>query len=72
MVISESDSATDTTSMQTMNESGAFIWSLLEHDTTIEQMTEAMTNEYDVDRETAKKDIEAFVARLTENNLLEK
>lgn len=57
--------------MQTLNETGAFLWSLLECDTTVESMAEKMTAEYDIDLATAKSDIEAFMEKLRSANLLE-
>lgn len=60
----------ESTTMQTMNETGAFLWSLLEEDTTIEEMTQKMVAEYDVDRDRAKGDVEAFVKKLQASGLL--
>lgn len=57
--------------MQTLNETGAFLWSLLEEDTTIESMTEKMVAEYEIDAPTAKNDIEAFTEKLRLSGLLE-
>lgn len=57
-------------SIISLNETGAFLWSKLESETTKEQLTEAMLKEYDIDEATAKADIEAFVAKLTEAGLL--
>lgn len=57
--------------MQTLNETGAFLWSLLEEDTTVESMTEKMVAEYEIDAPTAKNDIEAFTEKLRLSGLLE-
>lgn len=57
--------------MQTLNETGAFLWSLLESDTTADEMAEKMTAEYDIDLATAKSDIEAFAEKLRSAGLLE-
>lgn len=69
MIISTEENSND---MQTLNETGAFLWGLLEKDTTIEDMVKAMTEEYDVDLATAKADIEAFVAKVENSGMLEK
>lgn len=61
----------ESTTMQTMNETGAFLWSLLEGDTTVEEMTEKMVAEYEIDRNTAKGDIEAFIKKLQASDLLD-
>lgn len=58
-------------SMQTVNETGAFLWDLICTETTIDEMCEKMTAEYEVDAETAKRDIEAFVKKLSDADLLE-
>ncbi len=57
--------------MQTMNETGAFLWELLASDTTVDEMAEKLTAEYEVDAESAKTDIEAFVEKLRASNLLD-
>lgn len=57
--------------MQTLNETGAFLWSLLEEDITVESMTEKMVAEYEIDAPTAKNDIEAFIEKLRLSGLLE-
>lgn len=71
MIISENDFSS-TSSLQTLNETGAFLWSLMENDTTVPLMAQAMTKEYDIDIETALKDTEAFVAKLEKAELIEK
>ena len=57
--------------MQTMNETGAFLWDALSSDTTIAALTEKMVKEYDIDAATAQSDIENFVARLRAAGLLD-
>ena len=55
-----------------LNETGAFLWNLLANgDVTKEDMTEKMISEYDVSRELAARDIEAFVLNLEKNGILE-
>lgn len=57
--------------MQTLNETGAFLWNALLEDTTEDALLEKMLAEYDVDEATAKNDISSFVAALKKSNLLE-
>ncbi|MBE6738215.1 MAG: PqqD family protein [Ruminococcaceae bacterium] len=57
--------------MINLNEAGAFLWQLLESDTTIDDVVSEMLKQYDVDEATAKKDVEKFVAQLREASLLE-
>ena len=55
-----------------LNATGAFLWNLLaERDVTEEELTEALLAEYDVDRETAQKDVHRIVTALAENQILQ-
>ena len=53
-----------------LNKTGAFLWRLLEKSSTESEMVDALLNEYEVDRETAEKDVKAFVEKLTEAKLV--
>lgn len=50
--------------MITLNATGAYIWELLETEQTAQSLTQAILDRYEVDRETAEKDVAAFVERL--------
>lgn len=54
----------------TINGAGAFLWELLLQGSTKEEMLAAMLKEYDIDETTAKSDIDEFVDKLTEAELL--
>jgi methyltransferase-like protein len=54
-----------------VNESGAFIWKLLQTENTKDKIIEAMLEEYNVDEETAIMEVDIFIKTLTEANLLE-
>lgn len=58
--------------MITLNESGSFFWDCFTNDITVDDAVKMVTDEYDVDEDRARADIEAFVKMLKENNLLEK
>lgn len=58
-------------SAMTLNETGAFLWQLLNADTTRDALICAMTKEYDIDADTAKKDIDIFITSLKEHSILE-
>lgn len=58
--------------MITLNESGSFFWNCFKKDITLEQAVKMVTDEYDIDPQTAAKDIENFIELLKTNNLLEK
>lgn len=61
----------DFNGMITLNESGSFFWDAMVEDTTIDEVVEKVIGEYDVDAETARKDVEKFAALLRENGILE-
>lgn len=50
--------------MITMNSTGAYLWELLEKEQTLQSLTEALVERYEVEEELARTDVEAFVARL--------
>lgn len=54
-----------------LTETGAFLWSQLESEKNVDELVLSMTNEYDVAEDKARKDIEAFVMKLKEADLLE-
>ena len=54
-----------------LNETGAFLWKLLEKSSNQSEMVDALLNEYDVDRDTAEKDVKAFTDKLMEAKLVE-
>ena len=58
--------------MITLNESVSFFWDCFKKDITLEQAVKMVTDEYDIDPQTAAKDIENFIELLKTNNLLEK
>ena len=71
VVVPVGENVVDFTSMITINESGEFIWRQLLEDTDTETVADALCSEYEVDRETALKDVEAFVNILMDKKVLE-
>ena len=57
--------------IMSVNETGAFLWGLLEKGAEKPELIDSLTKEYDVDAETAEKDAEAFLNRLREKALIE-
>ena len=62
----------DFNGMITLNDSASFFWDCMINETTEEEVIEKVINEYDIDKETAKRDIEKFIKMLEDNKLLEK
>lgn len=56
--------------MITLNESGGFFWDCLQEDRTIDEVVELVLAEYEVTPEIARRDVEAFVKMLEENDIL--
>ena len=56
--------------MITLNETGAFLWKLLETETTEEELAAAIVKQYAVDEETAASAVRNFVKKLEENEFL--
>ena len=57
--------------MQTMNETGAFIFNCLSEGLSSEETALKLTGEYEVDLERAKSDVGAFIEKLRASNLLD-
>lgn len=50
--------------MISVNETGAFLWSVLETEHTLQSLTDALLQSYEVEREQAEVDIRAFLDKL--------
>ena len=71
MIVYTGDGDAVCDSMRTLNETGAFLWSLLQSDITKEEMVEKLAAEYEVNPLVATKDIDAFISKLHNANLIE-
>lgn len=56
----------------TVNEIGAFLWNLLQEDVTNEDLVAKVLDEYEVDEETAREDIQEFLDTLVSGGILER
>ena len=56
--------------MITLNDTGAFLWKLLEQEQDEAALTAALLGEYEVDEATASAAVAAFVAQLNEHGFL--
>ena len=52
--------------MVTVNDTSAYLWELLEGEQTLESLTAALCERYDIDEETARRDVEKVISSLTE------
>ena len=71
VVIPVGENVVDFTAMIALNETSAFIWKLLETETTTAEITKKVIDEYDVDEAKAEKDVEGFIIKLKEADILE-
>ena len=54
-----------------LNETAAFIWQLVEQGLELDEITDKMTETYDVDAETARRCAADFIAQMEENGVLQ-
>ena len=54
-----------------LNDTGLFIWNLLQNDTTEEAIVDAVTAEYEVDVETAAADVRRILGALKDAGIIE-
>ncbi len=59
----------DFNGMITLNESGAFLWQRLQTDCTVEQLTAALLEEYDVSEAEASADVAGFIEKIQQAEL---
>lgn len=57
--------------MITLNGSAAFLWDLLTEDKTTEELVDAMLEKYSIDKETATRDVLAFVEKAKSAGIIE-
>ena len=57
--------------IMSLNETGAFLWGLMENGADRETLVEALAREFEVDRQTAEKDMDAFLTQLREKALID-
>ena len=60
----------DANGLFVLNDLATFIWTLLPNVDTQEQICQAILAEYDVDAETAARDVAEFIDALTKMNIL--
>lgn len=61
VIVAEGLGAVDFSNMISLNETAAWLWEHSDENSDINSLAEAMCNEYDVEPEVAKRDIEAVI-----------
>ncbi len=64
ILVPGADTVLDLNGLFVLTETGAFIWGLLPSIKTDDEIVEKMLEEYEVDRETAEKDVAEFLDRI--------
>ena len=64
------NTAMEMNGMITLNEVGVFIWNKLQDECTCEQLLNAILDEFDIDEELAKNDLDEFLQQLEEAHLV--
>lgn len=54
-----------------LNDSGTRIWELLQRETGVDEIVEALVQEFDVEADAARTAVEALIAELLEERLIE-
>ncbi len=71
IVVAVGKATLDFSGLITLNSSGAFLWSLMQNDISVDEMAEKMCELYEVDFETAKLDIDDFISKLKGAGIVE-
>ena len=71
IVLATGAATLDFDGMLSLNESGALLWRTLENGADKDTLTEALMKEYEVGREQASADVDAFITNLTNAGCLE-
>lgn len=65
VIVPTGNATLDFPGMITVNSTGAYLWELLEKPQTMQTLTQAMMDRYEVDEATALADVKAFTEKLT-------
>lgn len=57
--------------MLSLNDAGAFLWRVLEQESSVDTLVDALTSEYNVSGEQARADAEEFVEKLVQAGCVE-
>ena len=71
IVIAVGEEALNFNGIITINGSGTSLWEKLAEGASKSELLDAMLSEYNIDSETAKKDIDEFISKLEKANLLD-
>ena len=64
VLVPVAENIADMNSVYTLNETGAFIWEHFDGTKTVEEIISLLLEEYDIDKESAEKDVFFFIENL--------
>lgn len=70
VVVAVGDRSKEFQGMIKLNESASFLWKQLEEGVQSDQLVATLQSEYEVSEEVAKRDVEAFLAVLSQQGIL--
>ena len=70
IVVAVGDAVKSFNGVINLNETSALLWKTLENGAEKEDLVNALLNNYEVERELAETDVEAFITKLTEAGLI--
>lgn len=70
VVVAVGDRSKEFQGMIKLNESASFLWKQLEEGVQSDQLVAALQSEYEVNEEVARRDVEAFLAVLSQQGIL--
>jgi len=62
----------DMNSVYTLNETGAFVWDLIDGNRNIEEIITALTEEYDINRQSASEDVISLINNMSNYLIINK
>lgn len=65
VLIPVTNNIADMNSVYTLNESGAFIWELIDGKRSIAEIVDALVTEYNIDRGVAESDLNSFLSDMS-------
>ncbi len=71
VIVAIDDMADEFHSLITLNDTGLFIWKLIEKGTDADKILENILSTYDIDEETAKADIQNFIESARKAGILD-
>ncbi len=70
IVVAVGDAVKEFNGVINLNETGAYLWKVLEKGAEEKDLVDALLSEYEVDKELAEKDVKAFIEKLKSSKLL--